>query len=94
MNSDKMSRREPLQQPSKYVAAEAPLASAPDLMAAQSKNKDGPIFVGGCQQLCYNSKARYLPISQIFPSHKYLNKSDLQKNQNLAPDSVAVCRSF
>jgi len=39
MNSDKMSQNEFLQQSSKYVAAGAALASAPDLMAAQNKKQ-------------------------------------------------------
>ncbi|MBA7599314.1 hypothetical protein ES703_06346 [subsurface metagenome] len=39
-----MSRREFLQQSSKYVAAGAALASAPDLMAAQSKKQERPHF--------------------------------------------------
>ncbi len=37
-----MSRREFLQQSSKYVTAGAALASAPDLMAAQSKKQERP----------------------------------------------------
>ena len=39
-----MSRKEFLLQSSKYVAAGAALASAPDLMAAQSKKQKRPHF--------------------------------------------------
>jgi len=51
--------------------------------------QNGPIFTRKSIQPTYNQKARYLPISQKYLSHKFLNNSVLQKSQNLATDSMA-----
>jgi hypothetical protein len=51
--------------------------------------QNGPIFRRKSVQPIYNPKARYLPISQKFPSRKCLNHSALQKSQNLRTDSMA-----
>ncbi len=51
--------------------------------------QSGPIFTKKFIQPTYNQKARYLPISQKYPSHKCCNTSDLQKSQNLRTDSMS-----
>ena len=67
--------------------------SQPEHTEPQPKyRKNAPIFSSRWLQLYYNPKAPYLPISRKYPSRKTLSIKDLQKHQNLAPDSMTGAR--